>query len=64
VQGFDEDMARKLVDNAGLHEQCYETVEVLNEDAVLSAHYDGLLSEEDIDAMFPKTVNYAFVPTK
>lgn len=64
VTGFDEDKAVEIIDNAGLHAQCYRTIEVLDEDAVLAAHYEGLLSEEDVDLMFPKSTSYAFVPTK
>ncbi len=30
----------------------------------MAAHYEGLISEAEIDAMFPKKITYAFVPVK
>lgn len=33
-------------------------------DAILAAHYDGKLSEADIDAIITTKVNYYFVPAK
>jgi len=36
-------------------------VPMLDEDAIMSAFYSGYLTEEDIDAMFPAKVSYAFL---
>ena len=36
-------------------------VPVLDEDAIMSAFYEGYLTEEDIDAMFPSKTSYAFI---
>ena len=35
-------------------------VPVLVESEVMACLYDGLLTEEEIDEMFPKSVSYAF----
>jgi hypothetical protein len=37
---------------------------VLDEDADMACLYEGLLSEEDVDTMFPKKITWAFVPSK
>jgi hypothetical protein len=37
---------------------------VLNEDQVMACLYEGLLTEEDVDSMFPKKIIWAFIPSK
>ena len=34
-------------------------VRVIDEDALMAAHYDGDITEEEIDEMFPVTVVWA-----
>jgi len=63
-QKLDEDAAEEILTKKGLYDACYVLQPVLQEDAVMACLYEGLLTEEDIDTMFPKTVNWAFVPTK
>lgn len=61
---LNESIAESLLTERGLVDKCYKLVPVLDEQAIMQAHYEGLLSEEDIDAMFPANVTYAFVPNK
>ena len=63
-QSLDAETAEKLLKDKGLFERCYIMEPVLKEDEVMACLYDGLLSEEEIDIMFPKRVSYAFVPVK
>ena len=63
-QSLDEQTADRILSERGIRERCIKTVEVLDEDAVMAALYEGVLSEQDIDEMFPKKVVWAFVPTK
>ena len=63
-QSMDEEAADKLLTERGLRDQCYKTIEVLDQDVVMGLLYEGVLSEQDIDTMFPSTVSYAFVPVK
>ena len=69
-QGFDEDAAteilqsKKVSESDTLWDQCTTLVPVLDEDLIWAALYDGLLTEEEIDRIFPKTVSWAFVPTR
>ena len=61
---LNESFAENLISSRGLVDKCYKMVPGLDEQAIMAAHYEGLLSEEDIDAMFPMSVSYAFVPKK
>lgn len=63
-QRLDEDAAQALLKERGLHDRCFELMPVLKEDEVMACLYEGLLSEEDVDTMFPKSVTWAFVPVK
>lgn len=63
-QTLDPDKAQALLEAKGLGDRCYKLVPVLDEDEVMAAHYEGLLTEAEIDSMFPKKVTFAFVPVK
>jgi hypothetical protein len=39
-------------------------VPMLDEAEVMACLYEGLLTEEEIDEMFPKKVSYAFLTSK
>jgi len=64
TQKLDEDEANKVLGTKGLHERCYKMVPVLDESEVMACLYEGLLTEEEIDSMFPKSISYAFIPSK
>lgn len=53
--------ADKLLEERGIKEDCIIMIPTVSEDAIMAAFYKGQLSEEDIDAMFPAKVSYAFV---
>jgi len=63
-KSLDEESATKLLSDKDLIESCLEFVPVINEEAVMKAFYDGKLTEEDIDAMFPSQVTWAFTLNK
>lgn len=64
TQKLDEDEARRTLSAKGLFDRCYKMVPVLDESEVMACLYEGSLTEEEIDAMFPKSVSYAFIPSK
>ena len=63
-QKLDPEAAETLLKAKGLDARCYQLLPVLDEDAVMSCLYEGLLTEEEVDAMFPKSIVWAFVPSK
>lgn len=52
------------VDGVTLWDECIEYVPQLDEDAVMAAHYNGVISQEQIDEMYPISITEAFVPVK
>lgn len=64
TQKLDEEEASRTLAAKGLSERCYKMVPVLDESEVMACLYEGLLTEEEIDSMFPKSVSYAFIPSK
>lgn len=64
TQKLDENEASHILLSKDLTERCYKMVPVLDESEVMACLYEGLLTEEEIDAMFPKSVSYAFIPSK
>lgn len=63
-QKLDEQQAEELLSRKGLRDRAYKTIEVLDEDAIMGMLYTGELTEADIEAMFPQSVTFAFVPVK
>lgn len=58
---LDEDLAKNLLKEKGIYQDCIETVEVIQEDAIMAAVYKGQLTESEVDSMFPTKVTYAFL---
>ena len=63
-QSLDEDTATELLKAKGLYDRCYAMLPVLKEDEVMACLYEGLITEEEVDKMFPKKVSYAFLTSK
>jgi hypothetical protein len=63
-QSLDEDEASSILLSKGLTERCYKMVPMLDEAEVMACLYEGLLTEAEIDEMFPKKVSYAFLTSK
>lgn len=61
---LDMSIADNILIKKGIRDACIKTVEVLDESAIMSAFYEGYLTEEDIDAMFPAKESYAFIVNK
>jgi hypothetical protein len=58
---LDMDVAETLLTKRGIKDTCIKMVPTLDESAIMAAFYSGHLTEEDIDAMFPEKVSYAFI---
>jgi predicted RNA-binding protein associated with RNAse of E/G family len=63
-KSLDESAAETLLASKDLTDRCLKMVPVLDEDEIMKAYYEGLITEEDIDTMFPSKVTYALVMTK
>ena len=59
-QSLDSGVADKILKDKGIYDRCYKMVPTLDESEVMACLYDELLTEEEIDEMFPKSVSYAF----
>jgi hypothetical protein len=62
--GLDIDAAILILTKKGLADRCIKSIPTVAEDEVMAALYEGKLTEEDIDTMFPKKVTWAFIPKK
>ena len=56
---LDDVKAEEIIEAKGLADKVYKMVRVIDEDAIMAAHYEGELTEEEIDEMFPVTVVWA-----
>jgi hypothetical protein len=63
-KSLDMDIAEDILKEKGLHESCVTMIPVLDEEAIMAAYYEGLITEEDIDKMFPAKVTWALVMSK
>lgn len=61
---FQGEVAEEILRERGIWHDCVTLVPVLDEDKVLAARYDGLLSDEDIEAMYPEVESFAFTPVR
>lgn len=58
---LDMDAAETLLTEKGLFYRCTKQITTIDEDAVLAARYEGLLTDEDLATIFPQTVSWAIV---
>jgi hypothetical protein len=61
---FDESTANNLLKSKNLFDECTQTITVLNQDAVMGAYYEGKLTDEDIEVMFPEKIVWALILEK
>jgi len=58
---LDMSIAEDLLTDKGIYDTCVKQITVLDEDAIMAAYYEGLLTEQDIDAMFPSKESFALL---
>jgi hypothetical protein len=59
-QSLDQTVAEDILKKKKIYDRCFKMIPVLDEAEVMACLYDGILTEEEIDEMFPKSVSYAF----
>lgn len=58
---FDPDAAEAILTERNLLDRCTVMVPILDEGEILASRYEDLLSDEDIDKMFPAKESFAIV---
>ena len=61
---IDDMIAEDLIEKKGLTGRLYKTVRVVDEDELMAALYEGLLTEEEVDEMFPPKIVWALMLSK
>jgi hypothetical protein len=61
---LDETKAEEIIEANGLGDSVYKMVRVIDEDALMAAHYEGKLTEVELDEMFPVSVVWALRTVK
>lgn len=61
-QTMDQEEAERRLRGLGLYDRCTKEVRVLDSDEIMACLYDGLLTQEDIEAMLPIKETWALVP--
>jgi SMC interacting uncharacterized protein involved in chromosome segregation len=56
---LDETVAETIIAAAGIEEEVYEMVKTLSEEKLMAAYYDGKITEQQLDEMFPVAVSWA-----
>lgn len=59
-----EARAEEIASEKGLEDRLFKTVRVLDQDELMACLYEGLLTEEEVDEMFPPTVTWALMLSK
>lgn len=54
-----EAVAEEIIAEHNLEDKLYTTIRVIDQDAIMSALYEGTLSEDEVDRMYPPTVTWA-----
>ena len=58
---LDMSIAEDILKKKKIYDQCIKMVPMIDEAAIMSAFYEGHLTEEDIDTMFAAKESYAFL---
>jgi hypothetical protein len=61
---IDPQMADNLIVSKGLESELYKTIQVIDEDALMAALYEGKLTEEEVDLMYPQKIVWALILNK
>jgi hypothetical protein len=57
-------MADNVIMSKGLESELYKTIQIIDEDALMAALYEGKLTEEEIELMYPEKVVWALILNK
>jgi len=57
---LNEEKALALLKRKHLLDECTETIQVINEDAILAANYAGKINDKELAALYEENTTYAF----
>lgn len=63
-KNLDMQIAEEILTKKGIKDQCIKMIPTIDEAEIMAAFYENYLTEEDIDAMFPSKIVYAFLLDK
>jgi hypothetical protein len=61
---LDDTVAERIIEEKGIGDDVYKMVRVIDEGALMSQLYEGKLTEDEIDEMFPKKTIWALTTKK
>ena len=61
---LNEKSAESILRDKNIFEACTKQITVLDPDVIMSKYYDGELTDDDIDTMFPEKIVWALVLEK
>jgi len=61
---LDEERAEEFLKERGLLEECTIMVPELDQEAIFRKHQEGVISQEELDELYTKSVSYSFWPRK
>jgi len=61
---INQERAEEIIKEKGLEKELCKTVQVIDEDALAAAMYSDLLTELEVDEMYPEVITWALVMSK
>lgn len=61
---IDETVAEKVIKTHKLEDTLYKYVQTVDEDALMGAFYEGKITEDELDEMFPAKITWALMTKK
>lgn len=61
---IDESTAEEILKENNLEDEIYETVRVVNEDKLMAAFYEGKLTEDELERIYPAKIVWALRTAK
>ena len=59
-KSLNEDKAMALIKKKKLQETCIQTIEVIDEDAILAANFEGVITDQQLADLYEEHDTYAF----
>lgn len=64
IRKIDETVAEDILKSNNLEDEIYETVRVISEDKLMAAYYEGKLTEDELERIYPAKITWALRAAK